>query len=202
MWFCVWLCDSDSGQDSVCDIIQSSEGPAQVGFALMSITLLIFRSTLLQGRATAGWNPQPAVNLPKLLLCWCLVMGWDGVGGWRGRGRSGQGRALKLLWEQSKLRTWPSSACKHWNLIQTHSESWLYIKNAFNLQTILIAKLVYCFTLKYETTLLFLTFWQYKTIKFLLLIGWFCSCLSISTNHVEVDKTLCLFYKPFNTETY
>lgn len=128
-------------------------------------------------------------------------MPWSGLGWswrvkWAGK-ESGQGRALKFLGEQfqaedmAQLSMWALEPRPNPECIIT-----LY-KNVFNLPAILIAKLVYCFTLKYRTTWLFHTFWQCKTIKFLLLNGPFHLCLSISTNHVKVNKILHLFYKPF-----
>lgn len=118
---------------------------------------------------------------------------------WSEQGRRVAGQEPWNLWESSsKLRTGPSMKG-----LELHpNPQWIITlyKNAFNLQTILLAKLVYCFTLKYKTALLFHTFWQCKTTKFLLLNGPFQSCLSISTNHTEVHKDLHLFYKPFNTK--
>lgn len=117
----------------------------------------------------------------------------NGEGGWPRRSPEtparavpswGHGPAHRQALEPHPIPQWIMTSCK----------------NALNLQTVIIAKLVYCFTLKYKTTLIFHAFWQYKTIKFLVLNGPFHSCLSISTNHVEADKSHCLFYKPFNTK--
>lgn len=74
------LTDTTTGGilSSVC-VFQSRGGAAQVGFALMSVTHRVLGVSLLQGRVAAGWDPEPAGDLPKLLLQWCHAVGWDGV---------------------------------------------------------------------------------------------------------------------------